>query len=115
MLIDATTTLPDGGPRLRVRLPHASDRTGLEALLGRLGLAARELELARALRFDPRHRTVACATAWVAGSELVVAWGAMDAGAQEPDLLIADHATAPGAGAVLVAALRQRSGRQAAA
>ncbi len=114
MPIDATTTLPHG-LRLRVRLPHTSERAGLRTLLTRLGVVAEELELARAARFDPRRRTVACVTAWVGGSEELVAWGAIDAGAQEPELLLADEALAPGAGAVLAAALRERSERHAAA
>lgn len=114
MLIDATTTLPDG-LHLRVRLPHAHDRTGLHALHTRLGFRVEELELARALRFDPRRRAVACAVAFVAGTELPVAWGSIEIGAGAPDLLVADEALAPGAGVVLEAALRERSQRHAAA
>ena len=114
MLIDDTTTLPDG-LHLRVRLPHASDRAGLRALLGRLGLEAEELDVARALRFDPARRTVACATAWIDGEERLVAWGAIDAGRHAPDLLLADDATAPGAGGALAAALLERVERSAAA
>ena len=114
MLIDDTTTLPDG-THLRVRLPHSSDRAGLHALLGRVGLDAEELELARALRFDPARRTVACATAWIDGGERLVAWGAIDVGARTPDVLLADDVTAPGAGEVLAAALLERAERSAAA
>jgi hypothetical protein len=114
MPIDETTTLPDG-LHLRVRLPQASDRAGLLALHERLGLGAEELDAARALHFDPRRRTVACATAWVEGAELLVAYGAMDAGARDVDVLLADEARAPGAGAVLARALRERSARRAAA
>ncbi len=114
MLIDATTSLPDG-LRLRVRLPHSSDRAGLHALHARLGFRVEELELARALRFDPRRRAVACATAFLDGAERPVAYGAIAIGASEPDLLVADELLAPGAGVVLDAALRERSARHAAA
>lgn len=114
MLIDSTTTLPDGR-HLRVRLPHTSERSGLRALLERVGVEAEELDVARALRFDPRRRTVAVASAWVQGSEVLVAWGSIAAGASEPDELLADEQLAPGAGAVLAAALRERSERRAAA
>lgn len=114
MFVATATSLPDG-PRLRVRLVHTSERAGLEALLARLGVAADELDLARALRFDPRSRTVACVTAWIGGAELLVGLGAMDAVAKAPDLLLADEARAPGTGGLLGAVLRERSSRQLAA
>lgn len=114
MLLNATSPLPDGA-RLRVRLPHRADRAGVHALLEGLGLAADELELARALRFAPQHRAVACATVWVAGTERVVALGGIDVGADAPDLLVADEADAPGARAVLADALREHALRRLAA
>ena len=114
MLIDTTTTLPNGA-HLRVRLPHGSDRAGLRALLGRLGIDAEELDVARALRFDPLRQTVACASAWVEGTERLVGWGAIALGADAPHLLLTDEALAPGAGAVLEAALLERNARHAAA
>jgi hypothetical protein len=90
-------------------------RAGLHGLHARLGFRVEELELARVLRFDPRRRTVACVTAWVDGSERPVAYGAIDAGADAPDLLLADEERAPGVAAVLEDALRERSARTAAA
>ncbi len=114
MLLNATTSLPDGS-RLRLRLPHRADRQGVRALLTGLGLATDDLELVRALRFAPRERVVACATAFVGGTERVVAVGAIDLGAREPDMLIADESSAPGAGAALAYALRERSLRTVAA
>lgn len=114
MLLDDTTTLP-GGLRLRVRLPQARDRAALHALNARLGVSVDELDLARALRHDPTRRAVACASAWIEGTERVVAYGAIDIGACDLDLLLADDALAPGAGAVLAEALRERSHRHAAA
>lgn len=114
MLLNATTALPDGA-RLRLRLPHRADRVGIQALLLGLGLGIDELDLARTLRFAPRERAVACATAFVGGTERVVAVGGIDLGTRDPDLLVADEALAPGAGAALVFALRVRSLRDAAA
>lgn len=114
MLLNATTALPDGA-RLRLRLPHRADRVGLRVLLEGLGLATCDLELVRTLRFAPQERMVACATAFVGGSERVVAVGAIDLGTREPDLLLADESLAPGAGEALAVALRERSLRDAAA
>lgn len=114
MHLNATTSLPDGA-RLRLRLPHRADRLGLRMLLDGLGLAADDLELVRALRFAPQERVVACATAFVGGTERLVAVGAIDLGTREPDLLVTDESLAPGAGAALAHALRERSLRDAAA
>lgn len=109
MLLDSTTHLPDG-LRIRVRLPHAGDRPALHDLHLRVGVEVDDLELSRALRFDPRARAVACVTAWVDGSEVVVGYGAIDRGAQRPDLLISDEAAAPGVRDVLTRALALRAG-----
>jgi hypothetical protein len=109
VLLDATTHLPDG-LRIRVRLPHAGDRPGLHDLHLRVGVEADDLELSRALRFDPRARAVACATAWLDGAEVLVGYGAIDRGAERPDLLISDEAAAPGVRDVLARALQMRAG-----
>lgn len=114
MLIDATTTLPDG-LHLRLRLPHPADRTGLHALHARLGLEIEELALARALRFDPVRRAVVCVTAFLGGADRPVAYGAIDIGADAPDLLVVDEELAPGVATVLEAALVERSRRHLAA
>lgn len=113
MLIDATTTLPDG-LHLRVRLPHRSDHAGLLALHARLGVAVDEFELARVLRFDPQRRTVALVTAWVDAAEHLAAYGAIAHGADEPELLVADETLAPGIRETLADALRTRARRAAA-
>lgn len=104
-LLHHTTTLADGA-RVRLRLPHAGDRPGLHALHARLGVAADELELARAVRFDPRRRAVACATAWHGAAETIVGYGAIDNGADAPDLLVCDDGLAPGVRDLLADALR---------
>lgn len=110
MPLDTTTTLPDG-TRARVRLPQRSDRPALRALHTRLGFEVDELALARALRFDPRRRVVACITAWVGGAERLLGYGAIDLGADDVDLLVVDLAGAPGCDAVLGDALRDRAAR----
>ncbi len=114
-MLDTTTTLPDG-VRVRVRLPHASDRPGLRALHAHLGFEVGELELARALRFDPRRRVVACVTAWDGTAERLVGYGAIDLGADDVDLLVVDATRAPGAAELLRGGLRTRAqGSRAAA
>lgn len=110
MPLDATTTLPDGS-RARVRLPRRSDRPALRALHGRLGFEVDELALARALRFDPRRRVVACITAWVDGAERLLGYGAIDLGADDVEVLVVDVAGAPGCDVVLSDALRDRAAR----
>ncbi len=113
MRLDTSTTLPNG-LHVRVRLPHASDRPGLHALHARLGVAAEELDLARALRFDPRTRVVVCATAFLDGAERHLAYAGMEVGAERPDLLVADETSAPGIGATLERALGGHAARRAA-
>ncbi len=103
-LLDDTTALPDG-TRIRLRLPHAADRIGVAELSQRLGLEADDLEIARALRFDPRTGTALCATVWVDGRETLVAFGTAARGTGRVDTVLADERVAPGAGAIVGAAL----------
>lgn len=114
MPLNATSTLSDG-TRVRVRLPYRADRLGLRELHLRLGLEADELVLARALRFDPRRRLVACLTAWEAGAERLVGYGAIVLGADVPDVLVVDVHSAPGADALLAGTLRDRAAARRAA
>jgi hypothetical protein len=109
VLLDATTPLPDG-TRVRLRLPHRADLDGLRALARRLGLAVDELEIARALRFDPRRRAVAVATVWVDDHEVLVGYGAIELGEAQPDNFVVDEQLAPGLRAVLHEALVERAG-----
>ncbi len=105
MRIDRSTTLP-GGLRLRLRLPHGSDRAALAGLLAGLGLGADELAIGRVTRFEPHRRAALCATVFAPGGERLVGFGAIDRDAPAPDLLIADEREAPGVTAALEAALR---------
>lgn len=108
MHLDATTTLPDGS-RVRLRLPQAADRPRLRELHERLGLACDEVELARALRFDPLERTVLCASVWTGTQELLAGWAAADRGAVQPELLLADETLAPGIALLLTRTLAERA------
>lgn len=104
MRLDATAPLPDGR-RVRVRLPHAADRQEIALLHDRLGVAIDDLELARALRFDPRTQIVLCATVWDEDREVVVAWASATRGREDADTMIADEALAPGVRLLLATAL----------
>lgn len=104
VLLDTHITLPAGG-RVRLRMPHVRDQLDVLVLLERLGVAAHELDVRRALRFDPRHRAVLCATVWTGSGESVAGVGAISYGAAGADLLLADELLAPGLGAALEAIL----------
>jgi len=103
LLLFSTTTLL-GGLRVRLRLPHGSDREQLRDLAVRLGAPLDELTLRRALAFDPRERLVVCATAWLGSSHVLLGAGVVDRGAL-PELLLADEHSAPGIGRLLESAL----------
>ncbi len=100
MRLDTHHTLPEG-TRLRVRLPQVRDRAGLVDLLTRLGLEAEDLDVARILRFDPRGRTVICATVWTGTTETMVGIVAGARDGRGPDLLVTDERLTPGVGDAL--------------
>jgi hypothetical protein len=108
--LDGSTTLPSG-LRLRLSMPQRSDAPRLRSLLARVGVTADELELTRALRFDPLQRLALVATALVGRSEAIVGLAIMDRYAEEPDFVLADERQAPGASALLDAALRAHAHR----
>ena len=68
------------------------------ALLERRGLPADELDVRRLLAFDPARRHVLCALAPLDGSEVLAGIGAIDFGADAPDVLVIDERFAPGLG-----------------
>jgi hypothetical protein len=101
-------TLPQG-LRVCLRLPRASDRTGVAALCERHGLSADELELSRLLRFAPRQRLVICATALLGSAETVLGVGAIELTEDaDPWLLVVDE-RAEGVGRLLAEALLGRA------
>jgi hypothetical protein len=98
-----------GGPPVRLRLAGPSDRPHVRALLERRGVPAGELELRRLLAFDPSRRHVLCALAPIEGQDTLVGLGAIDAGADAPDVLVVDERLARGLGEVLGRVLVERA------
>ena len=97
-----------GGVRVRLRLPHTSDRRALRELQARLGLpAADELEVGRALRHHPREHVAVCATAWTGGGEELVGFASADLRGSEPVVVVADEGTAPGVHDLLLRGLAE--------
>jgi hypothetical protein len=80
-----------GGPPVRLRLAGPSDRPHIRALLAGRGIEAGDLEVRRLLAFDPSRRHVLCALAPIDGQETLVGLGAIDAGAEAPDVLVVDQ------------------------
>jgi hypothetical protein len=84
----------DGDFRVRLRMARSSDIAPIRALIARKP-AARGIELAQLVQFDPRRRCVICATALIDSTERLVGVGAIDLGGErpsEPDtLLVADE------------------------
>jgi len=106
--LDATTSLPDGR-RLRLRLPQPSDRDRIATLHERLGVRLDDLELSRALRFDPLRRAVVCAVVWEDDHEAVVGWAAADRASATVEHVLTDEAAAPGVSRLLVEALSEHA------
>jgi hypothetical protein len=109
VLLNRSTTLATG-QRVRVRLPHGSDRGGLLALHARLGHAADAATITRLTAHDPRTRAVVCAVGWTSEGQSVLGLAAGDVGADGPDLLLLDTAAHPGLDRLLTAALAERTG-----
>ena len=98
-----------GGPPVRLRLASPADRRLVRELLERRGVSASELELRRLLTFDPARRHVLCALAPIDGHETLVGIGAIDGGADAPDVLVVDDRLARGLGEVLGRVLVERA------
>jgi hypothetical protein len=111
-----TTYALDGGVRVRLRLARGSDSAPIRALVLRANGRAEELELARLVHFDPRHRVVVCATALIDGSETLIGVGAVDLDDHgRPENLIVDGDYADAVSELLTAALVGRARAAAAA
>ena len=98
-----------GGPPVRLRLAGPSDRAPVTALLQARGVPADELDVRRLLAYDPARRHVLCALAPLDGSEVLAGIGAIDFGAEAPDVLVIDERFSPGLSDVLGRVLVERS------
>ena len=79
MLLPGTHPLPDGSV-VRLRLPLAADRAALHELLAEHGLTADDMEVRRALRWNPGERYVICATSWDGACERLTGFGVLEDG-----------------------------------
>ncbi len=100
--------LPDG-LRVRLRLVQSRDIPAIHALALVSGSALEALDVARLVRADPRRRIVICASALVGTTQALVGVAAMDADAEEPDLLCVEPGADERLSELLVRALRTRS------
>jgi hypothetical protein len=102
----ARTHALESGARVRLRLARRSDVAAVRELLAARGVVATELEVRRAVGYDPKTRRVFCACATVDGREILVGVAAIDLrpGA-EIDTLVVDEDAAPGVTALLGAYL----------
>jgi hypothetical protein len=110
VMLDRTYELADGH-RVRVRLARSTDTRAIRDLAARRRLDVDPLEVARLIRFDPRHRLVISATALIDSRETFVGVGAVDlvrGEPFEPDTLIVDGRI-PGLGGLLASALASRA------
>jgi hypothetical protein len=88
--LDRHHALP-GGDRIRLRLPHVSDRVAMHEFLERLGLTAHDLDVRRGLRWAPnRRRWTVVATRWNGAREEIVGVAAVDEEDGAPTLLACD-------------------------
>jgi len=101
-----------GGPPVRLRMAGPSDRPLMARLLEQRGLPAGDLDLRRLLTFDPARRHVLCALAPLDGAEVLADFGAIDAGASEPDVLVTDERFGPGLADLLGRVLIERARRR---
>ena len=98
-----------GGPPVRLRMAGPSDRPLVAGLLERRGLPAEKLDVRRLLAFDPARRHVLCALALLDGADVLAGFGAIDAGADAPDMLVVDERFGPALADVLGRVLLERA------
>lgn len=103
-----THPLPDG-PRVRLRLARAADRSAILALLRRRDTDPSKLEVGRLLRFDPARRTVLAAFAPIDGVETLIGIAGIDHRPRaEVDVFVADERWWMEVAALLIRALELR-------
>jgi hypothetical protein len=104
------------GFRVRLRMARSSDAAPIRALLDRVDFGAGELELARLVQFDPRHRWVICAAALIDGAETLVGVGAIQLDVErptEPETLVVTGEHAADIAELLAGALIDRAAHAA--
>jgi hypothetical protein len=81
----------EDGTRVRLRLARGSDGRAVGKLLG--DRATQDVTLRGLVHFDPRQRSVVCATALIDGHETLVGIGSVQLGKPgvEPELILADE------------------------
>lgn len=105
-----TYTLEEG-PTVHLRLALRFDAAPVADLLRRRGVQAGDLEIMRALTYDPSCRAVVAALALIDGQETLVGLGAIELEPDAlPDTLVADEKLAPGLGRLLGELLTARAG-----
>ena len=90
-MLDRYHPLP-GGDRIRLRLPHVSDRARVHEFLNRLGLTAHDLDVRRGLRWSADRRWSVIATRWDGTCEQLAGIATVDAEDGSPTLLAEDPA-----------------------
>ncbi len=97
------------GPRVRLRLVQIRDQREIRSFLAAHGSSTPDLDAARLTKSDPRRCVVICATALVGGAETLVGVGAIEVGADEPDVLVTDSGLTEGLEHLLRQALAKRA------
>ena len=108
-LLGRVYTLPSG-LRVRLRLLRPTDADAVGELCARCGADAGELELARLVRADPRWDVIACASALIGSSEVMMGIAALDLRRdQQAAALVIDPAASGGLDELLVQAVNGRA------
>ena len=104
-MLDRHHSLPGSG-RIRLRLPHVTDRARVHEFLSRLGLTAHDLDVRRGLRWSADRRWTVIATRWDGAAEQIAGIAVVDAEDGSPTLLAEDPAVCD----LLSRALAERAG-----
>lgn len=107
MLLLRPTSLPSG-LRVRLRLPHGTDRAGLRALHDAVGIELDDVALSRLVRTDPRRTCAVVATTWIGGRETVVGFARARLG-EQAELILVDDVAGPELVGLLDRALGERA------
>jgi hypothetical protein len=109
MVLMAQTYALPRGPRVRLRLATPRDADSIQALAQRAGVDPTGLDISGLVRFDPRGRSVICATTLLDGGETVVGFGATELDGASAPLVLVDEELTDGLGELLDRALLGRA------